>query len=107
MQFRFYFLNTFLYVKYLTSYLIQSIILNLYSYRRPNKIKKLIKEKETKKIKFLFILNRGKGKITTISTSKTKKIMPIKKNFNENGTRDKENGSNPHSKGEYFSFLQL
>lgn len=31
--------------------------------------------------------------------------MPIKKNFNEKGTRDKENGSNPHSNGEFFSFL--
>lgn len=29
--------------------------------------------------------------------------MPIKKNFNEKGTRDKEKGSNPHSNGEFFS----
>lgn len=31
--------------------------------------------------------------------------MPIKKNLREKGTRDKEKGSNPHSKGEFFSFL--
>lgn len=43
--------------------------------------------------------------MTTISTSKIKKIIPIKKNFKEKGTRDIENGSNPHSNGELFSFL--
>lgn len=43
--------------------------------------------------------------MTTISTSKIKKIMPIKKNFKEKGTRDNENGSNPHSNGEFFSFI--
>lgn len=107
MQFRFYLFKYFSNYKLYTYYLIQSIILNLYSYNKPNRINKLIKKKEMKKIKFLFILSKGKGKIITISTSKTKKIIPIKKNFNENGTRDKENGSNPHSKGEFFSFTQL
>lgn len=77
-------------------------MLNLYSYNSPIKINKLIVIKETVKIKFLFIENNGKGIITTISTSKTKKIIPIKKNFNEKGTREIENGSNPHSKGEFF-----
>lgn len=59
--------------------------------------------KENIKLKFFIIIIKGKGKITTISTSKIKKIIPTKKNFKEKGTRDKENGSNPHSKGEFFS----
>lgn len=41
----------------------------------------------------------------TISTSKTRKIIPIKKNLREKGIRDSEKGSNPHSKGEFFSFI--
>lgn len=51
----------------------------------------------------MVIITKGKGKITTISTSKIKKTMPTKKNFKENGTRESEKGSNPHSKGEFFS----
>lgn len=43
------------------------------------------------------------GKIKAISTSKIKKIIVIKKNFNENGKREDDIGSNPHSKGELFS----
>lgn len=43
------------------------------------------------------------GRIKAISTSKIKKIIVIKKNFNENGKRDEDIGSNPHSKGELFS----
>jgi hypothetical protein len=43
------------------------------------------------------------GKINAISTSKIKKIIVIKKNFNEKGNRDEDIGSNPHSKGELFS----
>lgn len=35
--------------------------------------------------------------------SKIKKITEIKKNLSENGTRDKEKGSKPHSKGDNFS----
>lgn len=43
------------------------------------------------------------GKINAISTSKIKKIIVIKKNFKENGNREDDIGSNPHSKGELFS----
>lgn len=43
------------------------------------------------------------GKIKAISTSKIKKIMVIKKNRRENGNRDEDLGSNPHSKGDLFS----
>lgn len=43
------------------------------------------------------------GKINAISTSKIKKIIVIKKNRIENGSRDEDLGSNPHSKGEAFS----
>lgn len=43
------------------------------------------------------------GKINTISTSKIRKIVEIKKKCNENGIRAKHLGSNPHSNGEHFS----
>lgn len=39
--------------------------------------------------------------------SKIKKITEIKKNFNENGTRDNEKGSKPHSKGDNFSLSKV
>lgn len=38
-----------------------------------------------------------------ISTSKIKKITAIKKNCNLKGNRAEFLGSNPHSKGEFFS----
>lgn len=38
-----------------------------------------------------------------ISTSKIKKITAIKKNCKEKGNRAEDLGSNPHSKGEFFS----
>ena len=38
-----------------------------------------------------------------ISTSKIRKIIAIKKNRSENGSRADPWGSNPHSKGEFFS----
>lgn len=38
-----------------------------------------------------------------ISTSKIKKIIVIIKNCREKGNREEVWGSNPHSKGEYFS----
>lgn len=59
----------------------------------------------TKNIMFLLKNNKGKGRIITISISKIKKIMAIKKNFKEKGIRDRENGSNPHSKGDNFSLF--
>lgn len=40
-----------------------------------------------------------------ISTSKIKNTIPMKKNFKENGTREKENGSYPHSNGDNFSLF--
>lgn len=43
------------------------------------------------------------GKIKVISTSKIKKIMEIKKKWIEKGIREEFKGSNPHSKGEFFS----
>ena len=43
------------------------------------------------------------GKRRTISTSKIKKIIANKKNRREKGNRADLIGSNPHSKGEFFS----
>jgi hypothetical protein len=45
------------------------------------------------------------GNIKAISTSKIKKIIAIKKNRKEKGSRDELKGSNPHSNGELFSRL--
>lgn len=45
------------------------------------------------------------GKIKAISTSKIKKIIVIKKNRREKGIREEDKGSNPHSKGEDFSWF--
>lgn len=43
------------------------------------------------------------GRIKAISTSKIKKIIAIRKNCKEKGSREEDLGSNPHSKGEFFS----
>jgi hypothetical protein len=43
------------------------------------------------------------GKRRVISTSKIKKIIAIKKKCKENGNRDEDLGSNPHSNGDLFS----
>lgn len=43
------------------------------------------------------------GRINAISTSKIRKMMAIKKNWRENGIRDEDFWSKPHSKGESFS----
>lgn len=43
------------------------------------------------------------GRIKTISTSKIRKIMAIKKKWREKGIRLGDCGSNPHSNGEFFS----
>lgn len=43
------------------------------------------------------------GRIKAISTSKIRKIIAIKKKCKENGRREDDFGSNPHSKGEHFS----
>lgn len=43
------------------------------------------------------------GKINTISTSKIKKIIVIKKNWREKGTREDDFWSKPHSKADNFS----
>lgn len=43
------------------------------------------------------------GKISAISTSKIKKIIAIKKNRIEKGSRAELIGSNPHSNGDDFS----
>ena len=44
-----------------------------------------------------------KGRSNVISTSKIRKITAIRKNRRENGIRADPFGSNPHSKGEFFS----
>jgi hypothetical protein len=49
----------------------------------------------------------GNGRRIVISTSKIRKMMAIRKNRRENGIRLDENGSNPHSKGEDFSRLDV
>lgn len=50
-------------------------------------------------------LNKGIiGKIKAISTSKIKKIIVIRKKCKEKGIRAIDLGSNPHSKGEHFSW---
>jgi hypothetical protein len=43
------------------------------------------------------------GRIKAISTSKIRKIMAIKKNRIEKGSRDELKGLKPHSKGDSFS----
>lgn len=43
------------------------------------------------------------GSKRVISTSKIKKIIAIRKNRKEKGKRADPLGSNPHSKGEFFS----
>lgn len=45
----------------------------------------------------------AKGSKRVISTSKTRKITAIRKNRREKGSRADPLGSNPHSKGEFFS----
>lgn len=45
----------------------------------------------------------AKGNNKVISTSKIKKITAIRKNRREKGSRADPLGSNPHSKGEFFS----
>lgn len=47
------------------------------------------------------------GKIIEISTSKIKKIIVIIKNWIEKDSRVRDLGSNPHSKGDIFSWSKL
>lgn len=47
------------------------------------------------------------GRMRVISTSKTRKMIAIIKNRMENGCRDDFMGSNPHSKGEDFSWSSI
>lgn len=54
-----------------------------------------------KKFDLLMITVRGISSV--ISTSKIKKMTAIRKNRSENGRRADPLGSNPHSKGEFFS----
>jgi len=58
---------------------------------------------ELKLINFIII---GIGIINEISTSKIRKITAIIKNCMEKGDREDDLGSNPHSKGEFFSRLR-
>lgn len=52
------------------------------------------------------VLNKFKinGKTKAISTSKMRNTIVIKKNRKEKGKREGFKGSNPHSKGESFSW---
>lgn len=43
------------------------------------------------------------GNKRVISTSKIKKIIAMRKKCSENGSREEDLGSNPHSKGDLFS----
>lgn len=47
------------------------------------------------------------GNNNVISTSKIRKIIAIRKKCNENGRRVGDFGSNPHSKGEFFSRSEI
>jgi len=49
------------------------------------------------------VIEARAGKRRTISTSKIKKIIAKRKNRREKGSRADLIGSNPHSKGEFFS----
>lgn len=51
----------------------------------------------------LDLTESGKGRISTISISKTRNRIVRRKNRRENGIRAVFFGSNPHSKGELFS----
>lgn len=51
----------------------------------------------------IFFRSRGVGSKSVISISKIKNINLIEKKWIENLFRGLENGSNPHSKGEFFS----
>lgn len=47
------------------------------------------------------------GRIKAISTSKIKKMIAIRKNRIEKGSRDEFIGLNPHSKGDNFSRSEI
>jgi len=47
--------------------------------------------------------HRGRGIRSTISISNTRKITARRKNRREKGSRAEFLGSNPHSKGDFFS----
>lgn len=84
-------------------YNFQSMDFSLYS-KYKLKIKIIINSKEVNSIERVkFILKKIKGRRRVISISKIKKISLIKKNWILKGMRFKDNGSNPHSKGEDFS----
>jgi len=54
-------------------------------------------------IKLEYLITTIIGRIRAISTSKIRKIIVIKKNRREKGSREEVFGSNPHSNGEHFS----
>lgn len=71
-----------------------------------NPIKRIIKNKIDNNDQFNKFENLNVkiiGRIKVISTSKIKNITVIRKKCKENGIRDEDLGSNPHSKGEDFS----
>ena len=52
---------------------------------------------------FVILKIVASGSRSVISTSKIRKIIAIKKNRREKGSRADPFGSNPHSNGEFFS----
>lgn len=65
------------------------------------KIKEILIEiHEVKDVENMLIIE---GRINTISTSKIKKIIVIRKNCSEKGIREDDFWSNPHSNGDNFS----
>ena len=52
---------------------------------------------------FSYCMAHGIGRSRAISRSNSKNVIPIRKNFMENGSRAELIGSNPHSYGLAFS----
>ncbi len=72
-------------------------------YRPAIKIIIKIREEAVQFLKLLIFIILIIGNIKAISTSKIKKIIAIKKNRIEKGSREELKGSKPHSNGEFFS----
>ena len=58
-----------------------------------------------KDMRILSSMTKGKGRIKATSTSNTRNKTESKKNRKENGMRDFDIGSNPHSNEDIFSLL--
>lgn len=93
-------------VNYTPFYLDHSKAPSPHSYSSPTRrIKTNRAEVKNQNSSILCFMDTIKGNRIAISTSKIRKIIEIKKNRKEKGSRFAEFGSNPHSKGEAFSRL--